>query len=397
MTTKTTARNARPIVSLSPVFRSLALLNAGKIGEAADCLVPHVKANPGDHAAWRQLAVAEGRRGRFLAALDAIDHALQLMPGKPIYLRLKGALFADAGQFADAIAVLLPLVQARPGDVTSQRALQQAYYRGGKPSHALALGRRLLKEADQKAPTGSAAAPGVDFLSLARGPKRVVCFALLDGNPLSALGAIANARLVKEHYPGWGSRFYLKRGVLPDTVTALRRMGAELRDGAADHPAVPPPFWPFLAADDPGVAAFLFRDVHQRISAKESAAVDAWLNSGKRAHVMRDHVLHADLLPTGLWGALTEPSLFVSARIERFMAAQGNAPQEPVQRFLDSEIWPAIRDDCLVHDSHYNLFNAQPFPVMGKGDEQFHLGMHVTKAEALRREAQSLGLAWPPV
>jgi len=61
---------------------------------------------------------------------------------------------------------------------------------------------------------------------------------------------------------------------------------------------------------------------------------------------------------------------------------------------LAKEIWPAIRDDCLIHDSYYSLFGAQPFPMMGKGNDRFHVGMGVTGVDALRREAQSLGLPW---
>jgi len=44
---------------------------------------------------------------------------------------------------------------------------------------------------------------------------------------------------------------------------------------------------------------------------------------------------------------------------------------------------------------YYPLFNAQPFPVMGKGNDRFHVGVGVIGEDNLRREAELLGLSWP--
>lgn len=47
--------------------------------------------------------------------------------------------------------------------------------------------------------------------------------------------------------------------------------------------------------------------------------------------------------------------------------------------------------------SRHNLFNTQPFPVMGKANDRFHVGMGVKGEDSLRREAAMLGLPWPVV
>ena len=137
------------------------------------------------------------------------------------------------------------------------------------------------------------------------------------------------------------------------------------------------------------------RDSRARLSPKEAAAVDAWLHSGRHAHVMRDHILHHDLILPGLWGARCDGGrlLHMAERIKRFLST--GALQGMERKFLAKEIWPAIRDDCQIHDSYYPNFDAQPFPAMGKGNDQFHLGMGITGEAALRREAQALGLRWP--
>jgi hypothetical protein len=110
---------------------------------------------------------------------------------------------------------------------------------------------------------------------------------------------------------------------------------------------------------------------------------------------MRDHLLHRNLMLAGLWGARTERPLHIAPRMQRFSVGNPDARYGADQRFLAHEIWPEIRADCLLHDSHYDLFNAQPFPVMGKGNDRFQVGMGVKGEEALWREAAMLGLPWP--
>jgi hypothetical protein len=377
--------------------RANALLGAGKNNEAAIYLAIAVAQQSAQHDAWHLLSVAETQRGRHADALKAIERAVALAPDEMPYRQQHGFVLVNQHRFKEAVDVLLPLMRSSPDDYATMRALQIACHYAGNALNAIALGRKLLKRDDATAMTIARESPAADIMPFARGDARIISFSLPDANVVSAVGAVANAKLAREIYPGWRCRFYLGKAVPASIKAALLAHGAELIEAWEQYADVPPVLWPYLASDDLGVAVLLCRNTTARLSRKEAAAVNAWLSHGRRAHVMRDHILHRNLVMPGLWGARTDNPLFVAARIQRFMAAYGNPPNGREQRFLDSEIWPAIRDDCLVHDSHYNLFNAQPFPVMGKGNDQFHVGMNITKAEALRREAQSLGLAWPPV
>ncbi len=100
-----------------------------------------------------------------------------------------------------------------------------------------------------------------------------------------------------------------------------------------------------------------------------------------------------------MWGARTDKPPFVVQRMKRFSAGNADAGYGADQRFLAHEIWPAIRDDGLIHDSHYDLFNAQRFPVMGKGNDRFHVGMGIIGEDGnaqyerfpARRGAESAG------
>jgi tetratricopeptide (TPR) repeat protein len=356
-----------------------ALLRAGENDQAVAILAVALAKHATEHGAWHLLSVAQTQRRRHADALKAIKRALALAPDELLYQQQHGFTLVNLRRFEAAIGVLLPVVRKLPDDYPTMRGLQVAYYQAGKYPHAIALGRKLLKFEDGTVMSIAGESPSADIMPIARGDARVISFALPDANPLSGVGAIANAKLVQRLYPGWKCRLYAGQTVPVNIRAALRQHGAEIVEAWEQLPDVPPALWPYVVADDPGVAVFLCRSVGARLGEKEAAAVDAWLRSGRRAHVMRDHILHRNLVLPGLWGARTDNALFVTARIQRFMAAYGNPPNGREQRFLDGEIWPAIRDDCLIHDSYYPLFGAQPFPAMGKGNDRFHVGMGITE------------------
>lgn len=352
---------------------------------------------PDEHRAWHLLSVAETQRRHHADALNAIKRALVLASNEMAYQMQHGFTLVNLRRFKEAVVALLPLMRASPDDYPIMRALQVAYHYSGNEAHAVALGRKLLKAEEVNAMKIARESPSVDLMQFARGSDRVISFALPDANPAVAIGAVANAKLAQSIYPGWKCRLYVAQSV-PNTIkSALRAQGADVIEASEQHADVPPALWGCLAADDISVGVFLCRSCTSRLSAKDADATNDWLNSGKRAHVMRDHVLHRNLVLPGMWGARTDHPLFVSARVDRFMHAYGNPPRGREQRFLDCEIWPAICDDCLIHDSYYDLFGAQRFPVMGKGSDRFHVGMGVTGDAILRKEAESLGLPWPLV
>ena len=59
----------------------------------------------------------------------------------------------------------------------------------------------------------------------------------------------------------------------------------------------------FLPLLDPRVEVVVSRDLDSRITAREQAAVEDWLETGLTFHVMRDNPHHAALVLAGLWGA----------------------------------------------------------------------------------------------
>lgn len=371
------------------------LLPAGKSDDVIAYLESRAQANPSDHVAWFQLAVAETRLRHYFSAIKAIKRALALAPENFSYQRQHGLALVNLGRGEEAVAILLPILQSHPEDYLTLHALQIAYCKTGKEIHAIALGRKTLQMEDRAAIAVPSPPASTRPTAAPRANRKIITFSLWGEHPVYNYGATINARLAPFIYPGWKCRFYLGQGVPDVTKLILKQSGAEIIEAAEKHTDVAPAMWRFLAADDPGVAIILSRDCDARLTAKEAAAVDVWLRSGKRAHVMRDHILHRNLMLAGMWGVRTEKPLFVAQRMKRFSAGSADARYGSDQRFLAHEIWPEIRADSLIHDSYYDLFGAQPFPVMGKGNDRFHIGMGVIGEDGLRREAELLGLPWP--
>src|SRR5690349_18900236 len=117
------------------------LLKAGKTADAIALLESIVRKESEAHAAWYQLALAHSQLRRFFPALKAIRRALALAPAVMNYQRLKGLTLANMGSSEEAIADLLPFVKAHPDDYIALHALQIAYCKSGKDTHAIALGR----------------------------------------------------------------------------------------------------------------------------------------------------------------------------------------------------------------------------------------------------------------
>ena len=61
--------------------------------------------------------------------------------------------------------------------------------------------------------------------------------------------------------------------------------------------------WRFLPLLDPGVEVVVSRDLDSRLTPREQAAVEEWLETGLTFHVMRDNPHHGTEILGGMWGA----------------------------------------------------------------------------------------------
>ena len=182
---------------------------------------------------------------------------------------------------------------------------------------------------------------------------KVISFSLWGDLPIYTCGAIANARLVGDLYPGWRAVFYLGRSVPNEVSDELERLGSTtIRvEEPEDYMAL---MWRFRAVIIPGVTTVIFRDTDSRLSVRERSIVKEWQNSGKALHVIRDHPFHTVPILGGMWGCQGASTL---RSISDFLTLAGT--MEPAygvdQEFLARHVYPAFARRILVHDSFFRF------------------------------------------
>jgi len=191
---------------------------------------------------------------------------------------------------------------------------------------------------------------------------RVVSYSLWGDNPKYNIGAIRNAELVKQMYPGWESRFYVGSNTPIETINKLRDLGSNVIEMGivGDWTGM---FWRFFAASDVNVDVMISRDCDSRITQREVSAVAEWLKSGAMFHIMRDHPHHATEILGGMWGARAPLIKDMDRLIVEY--SKGDFWQVD-QNFLREIIFPRVSQFAMIHDE---FFQKSPFPTTRIGRE----------------------------
>jgi hypothetical protein len=94
--------------------------------------------------------------------------------------------------------------------------------------------------------------------------KKLISFSLWGFNPKYTIGAIRNAELAKDVYPGWKVRFYTDFLVPTSIICRLEDLGAEIvqKQEIGDWKAL---FWRFEPAGEPDVDVMISRDCDSRL------------------------------------------------------------------------------------------------------------------------------------
>lgn len=191
--------------------------------------------------------------------------------------------------------------------------------------------------------------------------KRIVSFSLYGNSPLYLQGALRNVRLIRSIYPGWTARVYASDEIPEALVSEMQFSGAEVvrkqRTSLIDGM-----FWRFLPAGEADVDAMVVRDVDSRVTSREFAAVNEWIESGKTLHILRDHPFHKVVMLGGMWGCRWGAVADIQSLIERWKLW---AKKGQDQDFLRDAIYPRFRNDCFVHSELYAYGGEQahPFPL----------------------------------
>ena len=131
---------------------------------------------------------------------------------------------------------------------------------------------------------------------------RIISYYLFGSEPSIIEGAIANTKIASQIFPEWIVRIYHDDTVPSQALETIRSDNVQLININTDEPFEPKEMWNLLVASDPCLERYLIRNIDSRLTEREKSAVDQWIDSGKRFHIMRDHPFHVNhSVPNGLW------------------------------------------------------------------------------------------------
>lgn len=233
----------------------------------------------------------------------------------------------------------------------------------------------LKTEAAQPLPGWQPPATGIEaFLQRPGAEERrpVVSFSLWGRNPRYLRGALRNALLVPELYPGWQARFALDESVPLEFRALLSQLGADCRLMPTGQSLRQKLCWRFLVANDTGVSRFLVRDCDSVVNQREVAAVRQWLASEQWFHVMRDWWTHTDPVLAGMWGGVAG----VLPDLQTLLTAYSPRARETAnvdQWFLRDVLWGSLRAHALIHDRCFRSEASRPWPLPAPTGD-YHVG-----------------------
>jgi protein O-GlcNAc transferase len=185
---------------------------------------------------------------------------------------------------------------------------------------------------------------------------RLISFSLWGANPKYLEGAIRNAELAAQIYPGWILRYYCGASV-PEPILACLESFAHVKVVRMIEPGDwRGLFWRFYPASESDVSVMLSRDADSRLNLRERAAVDEWLRSDQDFHVMRDHRSHNLPILGGMWGVRNGMLREMRRLIEVYPIDDS---WQTDQQFLALAILPLVRDRWFEHDE----YRGRPFPT----------------------------------
>jgi len=221
---------------------------------------------------------------------------------------------------------------------------------------------------------------------------KIISFSLWGNDPKYCVGAIRNAEIAAELFPDWVCQFYIGEGVPVETQGILANLdNVDLLDIPTLLDGWKGMFARFSPASDPEVDVMISRDCDSRLSLREKAAVEAWMESDKGFHIMRDHPWHGSSILGGMWGVKRG----VLSDMEELMEDWDQEDRwQTDQDFLNSVVYPRIADNCMVHASFFKIEgHARDFPTPRNGTEfigQVFDENETTVAEHIQALAQAL-------
>jgi hypothetical protein len=203
--------------------------------------------------------------------------------------------------------------------------------------------------------------------------KKIISFSLWGDNETYNVGAIRNAGLALDFYPDFECWFYIHKESVPSStlnqLSEFKNTKLIFKDGDLSDLSVKPMTWRFEAIDSPDVDLIISRDTDSRILYREQVAVNEWINSNRKFHIMIDHPHHNFNILGGMFGTKKIQGINWTQLISDFPR---NSDRNYDQNFLKDIIYPNIKNDVLIHSNFYSYEGEVTTPFSIPYDSEYH-------------------------
>jgi hypothetical protein len=319
------------------------------------------------------------KAGNFAAALSECRRALQIAPGNATVHGDAAVCLTMLGRHEEAVQAAQKAVALGNETLGPLDTLAHSNGALGRWDEAARWGRQALEKRDAMfgkdgEDAGNHAPVAMPRPSPETRNRNVIAFSLFGNLPKYCETAIFNAIDQPHIYPNWTCHFHVDDAVPDHVIRRLEAAGAVIIKAGEKHARVAGTMWRFLSYDTPGLHRIIFRDADSIISSREKSAVEEWVQSDRKFHVMRDAESHTELLMAGLWGCVAGALPAMAGLMERSTAQDTQTGRYTDQFFLREMVWPIARRNLLTHDSIFGFMSPQPFPDGPRRDDT-HVGI----------------------
>jgi hypothetical protein len=167
-------------------------------------------------------------------------------------------------------------------------------------------------------------------------------------NPYYYVGLLENIDLIHQFFPDWGIYVYIGNDVSSEFQEKLVQLGCTVRMTGAV--GVVNMVHRFFAIDEPDVNVMFVRDADSRVHWKDRWAIQTFLASSARLHIIRDNKVHTTPILGGLWGIRKPFQSIRDLYIANPMGVQIHLGHD--QNFLANQIYPRVpKSEILIHSS----------------------------------------------
>lgn len=164
-------------------------------------------------------------------------------------------------------------------------------------------------------------------------------------------GVLRNIEFLNCFMSSWKTRVYCGKEV-PSQVTArLKELGSEvyIQESNWHENGM---FWRYMPIGEVGLEHIAFRDADSRMSKRDIAALNEWLESDFPVHIIRDHPFHQTPILGGLWGINNS-----KVQLKDFweLADMYSKSYGEDQKFLANHVYPVVHKHALIFDAYFSF------------------------------------------